>query len=49
MAVTLLAFLVLFSTGITEPFGLMVANAAHWSGLIAGGLVGAVWPRTRHA
>jgi len=35
-AIGLLIFLVIFSTGITEPFGLHVANAAHWSGLIAG-------------
>jgi GlpG protein len=33
----LLIFLVIFSTGITEPFGLNVANAAHWFGLATGG------------
>ena len=36
VAVGLLIFLVLFSTGVTEPFGLFVANAAHWAGLLAG-------------
>jgi membrane associated rhomboid family serine protease len=34
---------VIFSTGITEPFGLHVANAAHWGGLIAGAALGLVW------
>lgn len=38
LPVVLLAFLVLFSLGITEPFGLYVANAAHWGGLAAGAL-----------
>lgn len=36
IALGLIIFLVLFSTGITEPFGLHVANGAHWGGLIAG-------------
>ncbi|MEZ5560396.1 MAG: rhomboid family intramembrane serine protease [Pseudomonadales bacterium] len=36
----LLFFLVVFSTGITEPFGLHVANAAHWIGLGMGILLG---------
>ncbi len=39
LAMGLLIFLVIFSTGITEPFGLNVANAAHWFGLAAGGLL----------
>jgi len=43
LALGLLLFLVLFSTGITEPFGLRVANAAHWGGLIAGVAVGLIW------
>ena len=38
-SISLLIFLVVFSTGITEPFGLHVANAAHWSGLICGALL----------
>ena len=32
-------FLVLMSTGITSLFGVDIANAAHWAGLILGGLV----------
>lgn len=35
-----LFFLVLFSTGITEVFGLHIANAAHWGGLAAGLVLG---------
>lgn len=35
-AISLLVFLVLFTTGVTEFFGLAVANAAHWTGLVAG-------------
>ena len=46
---SLLAFLVLFSTGITEYFGLHIANAAHWGGLAAGVaaalLIGLVWQK----
>lgn len=38
MVISLLAMLVLFSTGVTEFFGLHVANAAHWGGLLAGAL-----------
>ena len=30
---------VTFTTGVTEPFGLYVANAAHWSGLGAGAVL----------
>lgn len=37
---SLLIFLVIFSTGVTEPFGLHVANAAHWVGLGSGALLG---------
>ncbi|MGA1371671.1 MAG: rhomboid family intramembrane serine protease [Pseudomonadales bacterium] len=44
LAAGLLFFLVLFSTGITEIFGLPVANAAHWGGLVAGGLAGLFGP-----
>jgi GlpG protein len=36
LAIGLLVFLVIFTTGVTEPFGLFVANAAHWAGLGAG-------------
>jgi GlpG protein len=38
-AFSLLLFLVIFSTGITEPFGLYVANGAHWIGLGTGALL----------
>lgn len=38
LAISLLLFLVLFSTGVTEMFDLYVANTAHWAGLLAGGL-----------
>lgn len=41
---SLLIFLVLFSSGVTEPFGLYVANAAHWIGLITGALLAWVVP-----
>jgi len=40
LVVILLVFLVLFSTGVTSAFGLNIANAAHWGGLIAGALWG---------
>lgn len=46
---SLLVFLLVFSTGITEPFGLYVANAAHWAGLAAGGLLALVMPPSRGA
>jgi len=36
LAPGLLIFLVVFTTGITEPFGLHVANVAHWGGLLVG-------------
>ncbi len=40
LIVGLLLFLVLFSTGVTEPFGLRIANAAHWGGMLSGALYG---------
>ncbi len=43
VAVGLLVFLVIFTTGITEPFGLYVANAAHWGGLAAGAGLALLW------
>lgn len=46
-ALSLLGFLVLFSSGITENFGLYIANAAHWGGLLAGVLCAAIWYRLR--
>jgi GlpG protein len=44
LAMGLLFFLVLFSTGITDAFGMPVANAAHWGGLVAGALAGLLGP-----
>ncbi|MFV2089743.1 MAG: rhomboid family intramembrane serine protease [Pseudomonadales bacterium] len=44
-AFSLLIFLVLFSTGVTELFGLHVANAAHWVGLVAGGSLALLGPK----
>lgn len=44
VALGLLLFLVLFTTGVTEPFGLRIANAAHWSGLAAGALLALMRP-----
>jgi GlpG protein len=41
LSISLLLFLVVFTTGITEPFGLYVANAAHWGGFGAGILLAA--------
>lgn len=46
-AVALIAFLVIMSTGVTEAFGLRIANAAHWAGLGVGALLGALSGRTR--
>ena len=43
-AFSLVLFLVIFSTGITEPFGLYVANGAHWVGLISGGVLALLIP-----
>lgn len=37
---SLLIFLVIFSTGVTETFDLYVANTAHWVGLIVGAALG---------
>ena len=46
---SLLFFLLLFSTGITEGFGLFVANSAHWFGLLSGALTALLFVRTAHA
>jgi GlpG protein len=37
--VMIFGFLVLMSSGVTESFGLNIANGAHWSGLISGMLL----------
>lgn len=47
LGIALLVFLVVFTTGITEPFGLFVANAAHWAGLGAGAGAGLMMGRQR--
>lgn len=47
VAMSLLAFLLILSTGVTERFGLFVANAAHWSGLLSGLVLGALLPLGR--
>lgn len=39
----MLIMLVLFSTGVTEPLGLFVANAAHWGGLFSGLLLASIY------
>jgi GlpG protein len=47
LPVLLIGLLALMATGVTEPFGLAVANGAHLGGLLAGGLWGfarALWP-----
>lgn len=44
LAFSLVLFLVVFSTGITEPFGLYVANEAHWFGFVTGGVLGVLVP-----
>lgn len=49
LPIGLLVFLVVFTTGVTEPFGLYVANAAHWGGLLSGAAAAALWPRPGHA
>lgn len=46
---SLLFFLVLFSTGVTEGFGLYVANSAHWFGLAAGAATAPVFAWLAHA
>lgn len=42
--IMIFAFLVLFSTGVTEQFGLNIANTAHWAGFVVGVAFGACVP-----
>ncbi len=44
MSMGLLLSLVVMSTGVTEYFGLYIANTAHWVGLAAGAAIGVLWP-----
>jgi GlpG protein len=44
LTVTILLLLVLMSTGITELFGLYIAHAAHWTGLLTGAVLALLWP-----
>ena len=44
MSMGMLVSLAVMSTGVTEYFGLYIANTAHWVGLAAGVAVGALWP-----
>ena len=47
LPVLLIGLLAVMATGVTEPFGLAVANGAHLGGLLTGGLWGLVrtlWP-----
>lgn len=45
--IMIVLFLVLFSTGITERFGLNIANSAHWGGFAVGLAFGALAPLRR--
>ena len=47
LAGSLLFFLVLFTTGITESINIYVAHGAHWGGLIAGALYALLVRRSR--
>jgi GlpG protein len=44
LTMTILLLLILMSTGITELFGLYIAHAAHWSGLVTGAVLALLWP-----
>lgn len=46
-AISLLIFLVVFTTGVTEAFGLHVANAAHWFGLLCGAAMAYLIPAVK--
>ena len=42
-AIAVVAMLLLMSSGVTEWFGLHIANTAHWVGLVLGGTAALVW------
>ena len=44
LSMGLLLSLVIMSTGVTELFGLYIANSAHWVGLVTGMALGWLWP-----
>jgi GlpG protein len=46
-SIGVVVMLVLMSSGVTEVFGLYIANTVHWVGLAAGALAAAVWRPTR--
>lgn len=46
-SIVVLLTLVLMSSGVTELFGLYIANAAHWVGLGLGGIVATFWRPVR--
>ncbi len=46
-SIGVLVMLVLMSSGVTEVFGLYIANTVHWVGLAAGALAAATWRPTR--
>ena len=42
-AIGVVAMLLVMSSGVTEWFGLHIANTAHWVGLLLGGVAALVW------
>lgn len=46
-SIGVIVVLVLMSSGVTEVFGLYIANTVHWVGLAAGAAAAAVWRPTR--
>jgi GlpG protein len=46
-SIGVLVMLVLMSSGVTEAFGLYIANTVHWIGLAMGAVAAAVWRPTR--
>jgi GlpG protein len=42
-AIAVVAMLLLMSSGVTELFGLRIANTAHWVGLVLGGVTALLW------
>jgi len=42
-SIAVIAILLLMSSGVTEAFGLYIANTAHWVGLSLGAVTALVW------